>query len=61
MFSIGQGLLTLHSMIKLIQRLIVVLLTCKNEDLIKNEGPRVLTTLYIDFSDAHYNQWSDLV
>ena len=31
----------------------VVLLTCKNkEDPIKNEGARVLTTLYIDFSDA---------
>ena len=31
----------------------VVLLTCKNkEDQIKNEGARVFTTLYIDFSDA---------
>ena len=30
-----------------------VLITCKNEDLIKNEGARVLITLYIDFSDAH--------
>ena len=31
----------------------VVLLTCKNkEDPIKNEGARVITTLYIDFSDA---------
>ena len=31
----------------------VVLLTCKNkEDPIKNEGARVFTTLYIDFSDA---------
>ena len=30
----------------------VVLVTCKNEDLIKNEGARVLTTLYINFSDA---------
>ena len=31
----------------------VVLLTCKNkEDPIKNEGARVLTTLYIDLSDA---------
>ena len=30
-----------------------VLVTCKNEeDPIKNEGARVLTTLYIDFSDA---------
>ena len=31
----------------------VVLLTCKNkEDLIKNEGATVFTTLYIDFSDS---------
>ena len=30
-----------------------VLITCKyEEDLIKNEGARVLTTLYIHFSDA---------
>ena len=29
-----------------------VLITCKyEEDLIKNEGTRVLTTLYINFSD----------
>ena len=32
-----------------------VLVTSKNEeDPIKNEGARVVTTLYIDFSDA---QW----
>ena len=31
----------------------VVLLTCKNkEDPIKNEGAKVFTKLYIDFSDA---------
>ena len=31
----------------------VVLITCKNEeDTTKNEGTRVLQTLYIDFSDA---------
>ena len=31
----------------------VVLVTCKNvEDPIKNEGARVLITLYINFSDA---------
>ena len=31
----------------------VALVTCKNEeDLIKNEGARVITTLYINFSDA---------
>ena len=36
-----------------IQTFMVVLVTCKNEeDLIKNEGARVVTTLVIDFSDA---------
>ena len=31
----------------------VVFVTCKYEkDPIKNEGPRVLTRVYIDFSDA---------
>ena len=32
----------------------VVLITCKNEEdpIKKNEGARVLTTLYINFSDA---------
>ena len=30
----------------------VVLVTCKNEDLIKNEGASVLTTFYINFSDV---------
>ena len=31
----------------------VVLVTCKNEeDSLKNEGARVVTTLFIDFSDA---------
>ena len=31
----------------------VVLVTCKNKDeLIKNEGARVVTTLFINFSDA---------
>ena len=30
-----------------------VLVACKNEeDLIKNKGARVVTTLFIDFSDA---------
>ena len=33
----------------------VVLVTCKNEeDPIRNKGARVVTTLFIDFSDA---QW----
>ena len=30
----------------------IVLITCKNEDPIKNEGARVFTTLYINFSDT---------
>ena len=41
------------SKFELIQAFIVVLITCKNEeDLIKNEGARVLTSLLFDFSDA---------
>ena len=39
--------------LELIQDFIAVLATCLNEDdSIKIEGARVLTTLYIDFSDA---------
>ena len=35
---------------ELVRDIMVVLLTCKNkEDSIKNEGARVVTTLYIDF------------
>ena len=35
----------------------VVLLTCKNEeDPIKNKGTRMLTRLYINFSDAQGQQ-----
>ena len=38
---------------KPIRDFIVVLVTCNNEeDPIKNEGPRVVTTLFIEFSDA---------
>ena len=38
---------------KLVRDIMVVLHTCKNEeDLIKNEGARVLTRLYDIFSDA---------
>ena len=38
---------------ELIQAFIVVLVTCKNEeDPIKNQGARVLTSLLFDFSDA---------
>ena len=41
------------SKFKLIQAFIFVLVTCKNEeDPIKNEGARVLTSLLFDFSDA---------
>ena len=58
-FSDSQGQLTPKSAVefcrkfKLIQAFIVVLVTCKNEeDPIKNEGGRVLTSLLFDFSDA---------
>ena len=58
-FSDAQGQLTPKSVVefcrkfKLIQALIVVLVTCKNEeDPIKKEGGRVLTSLLFDFSDA---------
>ena len=38
---------------KLIRDYLVVLVTCKNEeDPIKNEGSRMLTSLLFDFSDA---------
>ena len=40
----------------------VVLVTCKNEeDPIKNEGAKVLTTLYINLSDAQGQITLDLV
>ena len=58
-FPDTQGQLTLQSTVqsgqisKLVQDLMVVLLTCKNEvDSIKNRGARVFTTLYINFSDV---------
>ena len=58
-FSDAQGQLTPKSAVefcrkfKLIQAFIVVLVTCKKEeDPIKNEGGRVLTSLLFDFSDA---------
>ena len=37
---------------ELVRDFMVVLLTCKNEDPIKNRGARVFTTLYINFSDT---------
>ena len=58
-FSDTQGQLTPQSVVgiwlkfKLIQAFMVILVTCKNEeDPIKNEGTRVLTRLYVDFSDT---------
>ena len=58
-FSDAQGQLTPKSLVEfcrkfeLIQAFIVVLVTCTNEeDPIKNEGGRVLTSLLFDFSDA---------
>ena len=57
-FPDAQGQLTLQSMVGSGQisnlfDFMVVLVTCKNEkDPIKNEGPRVFTTLYLNFSDA---------
>ena len=37
----------------MIQDFMAILINCKNEeDPIKNEGARVVTTLYMDFSDA---------
>ena len=44
---------SIWSNFELVRDFMVVLLTCKNEeDPIKNRGARVLTTVYIDFSDA---------
>ena len=58
-FTDAQGQLTLQSMIRsgrifqLVRDVMDVLVTCKYEkDLIKNEGARVDTTLYSNFSDA---------
>ena len=56
-FSNAQGQLTLQSVVESCQiyfelacNIMVVLNTCKNEeDLIKNEGARVLTRLYVFF------------
>ena len=50
------------STFELVQDFMVVLVTCKNEeDPIKNEGARVLTTLYIKFSDAQGQITQELV
>ena len=60
-FPDAQGQLTPQSLVrsgrisKLVRDLMDVLITCKyEEDLIKNEGARVVTTLYINISDT---QW----
>ena len=45
----GKGQLTPQSMFKLFQDLIVVLVTCKNEDPIKNEGTTGLRPIYVMF------------
>ena len=48
--EVSDGIL---SKFELIQAFIVVLVTCKNEeDPIKTEGARLLTSLFFDFSDA---------
>ena len=58
LFSDTQGQLTLPSVVdsgrnSKSSKILWLLLTCKNEkDLIKNDGARVLTRLYIDFSEA---------
>ena len=57
-FSNAQGQLTPQSVVESCRILtgrdiILVLHTCKNEeDVIKNEGTKVLTRLYVIFSDA---------
>ena len=52
-FSDAQVLDRIWLKFELVRDIMVVLLTCKNkEDPIKNEGARVFTTLYINFSDA---------
>ena len=58
-FPDAQGQLTMQYLVpscrisKPIQDFIAALVTCKNkDDLIKNEGARVVKTLYIDFSDS---------
>ena len=67
-FLDAQGQLTPQSLVesgqnsKLIRDIMVVLLTCKyEENPIKNEGARVLTRLYIDFSDAQWAGYSAVV
>ena len=50
-FSDAKGQLTPQSNVR--SDFMVILVTCKNEeDPIKNEGARVATMLYVDFSDV---------
>ena len=52
-FPNTQGHVTHKSLFKPIRDIMGFLVACKNEeDLIKNEGARVVTTLFIDFSDT---------
>ena len=55
-FPDAQGQLSPQSFVRsgrIVRDVMDVIITCKfEEDQIKNEGARVLTTLYIDFSDA---------
>ena len=46
---------------ELVQDPMVVLLTCKNKDPIKDRGARVFTTLYINFSDVQRQITLELV
>ena len=63
-FSDAQGQLTQSLVMgsgrySVFQAFMVVFVTCKNKyDPIKNEGARVLTTLYIDFADTQGSQLS---
>ena len=69
-FSDAQGQLTPQSMVGSVRIsnpfkiLWFSWFTCKNEDQNKNEGNRVATSLYINFSDAQGQltlyQWLDL-
>ena len=52
-FPVAQGKVSPQYEIRsLIRDCIVVFVTCTNEDPIKNDGSRVATRLYVNFSDA---------
>ena len=51
----GPVLCPIWPKLELVRDIMVVLVTCKyEEDPIKNEGARVLTRLYVIFSEAQY-------